>query len=146
MYCKEMTYEDFEGNMRTEKFYFNLTEAELIQMETSVEGGYNARVQAMVDADNRNQLIKIVKDFLDLSYGEKSPDGKYFTKNATITERFQSTQAYSDMYMLLATDDNEAQKFINGIVPKNFAKRVEDLKEKAAIKMAREAGVIEANA
>ena len=39
MLKKTHTYYDFDGQQRTEDFYFNLTEAELTELEYSMNGG-----------------------------------------------------------------------------------------------------------
>lgn len=36
---KVITYTDYDGNERKEKFYFNLTKAELTEMELSMREG-----------------------------------------------------------------------------------------------------------
>lgn len=120
MYCKELTYEDFNGNQVTEKFYFNLTKAELTEMEVSTPGGMQGYIQQIVDSQDGKQLIKLFKDLVLMTYGVKSEDGKRFKKNDDIRDAFVETNAYSELFMLLATDANEATKFINGIMPNDL--------------------------
>ena len=118
MIKKTITYEDFEGNQRTEDFYFNLTKAELVDMETSIDGGFEKRVQKIIAAKDENKLIKIFKDLVLRSYGEKSPDGRRFMKTPAIREAFAQTPAYSEIFMELVTNAELAAQFINGILPK----------------------------
>lgn len=112
------TYDDFNGVSRTETFLFNLTQAEVTEMEMSTEGGLAESVQRIIDAKDAPSIIKVFKDLVLKAYGEKSPDGRYFVKNDEIREKFMSTQAYSDIFMELGTDSDAASKFINGIAPK----------------------------
>lgn len=117
MYKKTMTYTDFNGVERTEDYYFNLTEAELTDMELSREGGLGETLKAIINTKDQVAIINMFKEIVVKAYGRKSPDGRYFVKNDTIREEFMSTQAYSDLFMELATDSDKAAEFINKIIP-----------------------------
>lgn len=118
MLKKTITYTDYNGNERTETFYFNLTQAEVVEMETGTNGGMAEMIQRVVDAKDMPSLIKIFKDIVLRAYGEKSPDGKRFVKSEEISTAFSQTEAYSQIFMELATDDKAAVDFVNGIIPK----------------------------
>lgn len=115
------TYTDYNGNERTEDFWFNLTKAECLEMNLSTEGGLDAYLQKIVDTKDVPKLIKQFKDLVLIAYGEKSADGRRFMKNDEIRTAFKETEAYSDIFMELATDANAATKFINGIIPQDLA-------------------------
>lgn len=117
MLKKTMTYVDFNGDERTEDFYFNLTEAEIADMELSREGGLSGMLTTIVNAKDQVAIINMFKEIVIKAYGHKSADGKHFVKNDAIREEFLSTQAYSDLFMELASDAEKAADFINGIVP-----------------------------
>lgn len=117
MLKKTITYVDYDGNERTETFHFNLTKAEIAEMELSVEGGISKLIEKIVEDQNGKQIIEIFKDIILKSYGEKSPDGKRFVKNQELRDGFSQTEAYSELFMELATDAIAAAAFINGIVP-----------------------------
>ena len=119
------TYVDFDGVERTEDFYFNFTKAELLQMELSVKGGFHAYIEQIVKAKNETELIRLFKELLEKSYGVKSPDGRKFIKNAEVLDDFKHTEAYSDLFMELATDADKASKFVNGIFPAALQAEVE---------------------
>lgn len=116
MLKKEMTYKDFNGVERKETFCFHLTEAELMQMELETEGGFRGLLQRMIDARDDVKIVKYFKEFIDLSYGVLSDDGKYFSKSPEALAKFKSTQAYSDLYMSLL-DADAAAKFIKAVAP-----------------------------
>ena len=120
MLKKTITYTDFNGNERTEDFYFNLTKAEVMEMEMSTTGGMAEMIQNIVAAQDAPAIIKIFKDLVLKAYGQKSPDGKTFMKNDQIREEFVSTEAYSNLFMELAFDADAAAKFVNGIMPKDL--------------------------
>jgi hypothetical protein len=117
MLKKTITYKDYNDVERTEDFYFNLTKAEVMEMEMSTTGGLAEMIQRIVAAQDAPAIIKIFKDLLLKAYGEKSPDGKRFVKSDAIREAFEQTEAYSILFMELATDDKKAAEFINGIIP-----------------------------
>lgn len=117
MYVKEIEYTDFNGVARKEKFYFNLTKAEILDMELGKTGGLTEYIQKILEAQDTPAIMSLFKSLLLKSYGVKSDDGRRFVKNDQIREDFEQTQAFSDLYMLLALDDEEASKFVNAIVP-----------------------------
>lgn len=117
MLKKTITYTDYNGTERTEDFYFNLSKAELMEMEMGIDGGMSAMVEKIIAAQNAPQLIKLFKELILKAYGEKSADGKRFIKSEELSTAFSQTEAYSDLYMLLATNADEASKFVNGITP-----------------------------
>lgn len=121
MYTKQITYTDYDGNERTENFYFNLTKAELIEMDMSVAGGLQKMVEKIVESQDAKQIMEVVKDIILRSYGEKSADGRRFVKSKEMATNFEQTEAYSELFMQIATDEKEATAFINGIVPRDLA-------------------------
>lgn len=117
MLKKTITYTDYNGEERTEDFYFNLTRAEVMEMEMSVNGGIAEMIQRVVAAKDGATIINIFKDVIKRSYGKKSLDGRKFEKNEEIWNEFERTEAYSILFMELATNADEAAKFVEGIVP-----------------------------
>lgn len=117
MLKKTITYTDYNGNSRTEDFYFNLTEAEVTEMELSVNGGLTEMIKRIVAAQDSKQIVECFKDIILRAYGEKSPDGKRFIKTQEVKDGFAQTEAYSKLFMELATDDKAAAAFVNAIVP-----------------------------
>lgn len=117
MLKKTITYTNYNGVECTEDFYFNLTKAEIMEMELSTSGGLAEMIQKIVAAQDAPAIIKIFKDLVLKAYGEKSPDGKRFIKSEEISKAFSQTEAYSILFMELATDADAASAFVNGIVP-----------------------------
>lgn len=121
MLKKEVTYENFDGEKVTEAFYFNVSEAELMEMQFEHEEGFDQFLTRIVKAENISKLIKEFKKLLLFSYGVKSEDGKRFIKSDKLREEFEQTAAYSKLFMELATNDKAAAEFINGVIPKSLA-------------------------
>lgn len=124
MLKKKVTYTDYNGVERTEDFYFNLTKAEITEMELSTAGGFAEMLQKVVAAQDGPTIIRVFKDLVLKAYGEKSADGKRFMKSDEISTAFSQTEAYSQIFMELATDSKAAADFVNGIIPADMAKEV----------------------
>lgn len=117
MIKKTMTYTDYDGVQRTEDFYFNLTKAEVAEMQVSTVGGLDKMIKQIISEQDGKRIIELFKDLVLRSYGKKSPDGRRFIKNQELRDDFAQTEAYSDLFMELATDADAASAFVNGIVP-----------------------------
>lgn len=117
MLKKEIEYVDYNGVNRKETHYFNLSKAEIMEMEMSTVGGFAEMIQKVVDAQDTPSIIRIFKDLILKAYGEKSPDGKRFIKSDELSTAFSQTEAYSVLFMELATNAESAAAFVNGIVP-----------------------------
>lgn len=124
MLKKIMTTTDYNGVERTEELYFNLSKAELMEMEMGTTGGLGAMIKKVIAAQDIPSIIKIFKELILKSYGVKSDDGRRFIKNDKLREEFSQTEAYSKLFMELATNSDEAINFVNGIIPADLAKEV----------------------
>jgi hypothetical protein len=119
------TYTDYDGNQRTEEFRFHFSQAELMEMELSTEGGFSARVNRIINANSHPELLQVMKTFILDAYGVKSDDGRRFRKNDEIRQAFLESPVYSRIFMRLTTGPNaaeEAAKFINGVTPEDMPK------------------------
>ena len=117
MLKKTITYVDYNGVERKEDFYFNLSKSEIMKMELGTTGGLAEKIQRVVDAQDGPAIMTIFEDLILTAYGEKSLDGKRFIKSKELSEAFSQTEAYSKLFMELATNDVAAANFINGIIP-----------------------------
>lgn len=116
MIAKTITYVDYNGVERTETFHFNLNKAELMEMELSTTGGMTETVHRIVEAQDTASLVEIFKTMILKSYGVKSADGKRFIKSDELRAEFEQTEAYSQLFMELATNNDAAAAFMNGII------------------------------
>mgnify|MGYP006341022033 FL=1 len=132
MYKKTIEYTDYNGNQRKEDFYFNLNKAEIMEMQLSEQGGLDERIKRIIEAQDQPEIIQVFKDLILKAYGEKSPDGKYFDKSHEISRRFSRTEAYSELFMELATNVPSAIEFVNGITPSEQKVTAEDVANSVA--------------
>lgn len=122
MITKEITFTDYNGQERNEKYQFNFTKAELTDMELSVNGGLSAMMERIKETDDRPELMRIFKDLILKAYGVKSADGKRFIKSEELRTEFSQTEAYSELYMELVTNTDSAISFFNGLIPNDLRK------------------------
>lgn len=123
MVKKTITYKDYNGTQRTETFYFNLNKAELAKMQLSEKGGLAARLTRILDMNDVPALTKFFEELIERSYGVKSDDGRRFIKSRELYEEFEQTEAYSQLFMELAQDENEAAAFVNGVMSSIMAEK-----------------------
>ena len=127
MFVKKIKFTDYNGNAREEDFYFNLNEAELAKMEMRTPGGMSAMLERIVQKLDGQQIIDTFEELINLSYGEKSPDGREFVKSPEITRKFMQTEAYNKFFMELCTDSEAASQFFNAIVPQRAEAETKDV-------------------
>lgn len=130
MFKKTMTYTDWNGVERTEDAYFNLSKAELVEMQLTTEGGFNNFIDRIVKAKDTVTLIKLYKELILKAYGRKSDDGRRFEKSDEISREFSETPMYSDLYIELVSDEEAGAAFIKGIMPANLAEQLDSLSNK----------------
>ena len=125
MLKKTINYTDYDGNKKTTEQYFNLNKAELLKLEMSVKGGYTAYVKRIIEAEDQPTIVEIFEDLIRRSYGVKTLDGG-FTKRKEDYDAFVSTEAYSELFMELASNSEAAAEFINGIIPADLAAQLHE--------------------
>ena len=118
MLKKTITYTDYDGNVRNEDFYFNLTKAELMEMDLAEAGGLEEMLTRIISLRDTAKIISVFKDIILKSVGIKSPDGRKFIKNQEIRDDFSQTEAFSDLYMEHDSNGNfvipEGKLFVMG--------------------------------
>lgn len=117
MYKITKKYTDFNGVEKEKDFYFHLSKADILKMELSEEGGMDKRLDRLVKTKDIKEAIKVFEGLLLMSYGIKTDDGR-FVRSEEARQEFISSAAYSEIYFDLATNPDEAQKFVNGVIPK----------------------------
>ena len=124
MLKKTITYTDYEDVERTEDFYFNLTKAELTKMNLSYPGGFVKHLMKMSQDMDAPGLITVISDLILKSYGEISSDGRRFIKSEKLSQEFEQTEAYSELFMELCTNAEATAEFITGIIPSSLREQI----------------------
>lgn len=139
MLKKTITYTDFDGIERKEDHYFNLTKAEMLEYDAMYadRGGVMKYLTWLVENQKTNELILAFKELILRSYGERDSNGR-FIKSQVIRDSFMASEAYSELFMEIAANEQNAGAFINGV----FA-GIPELKGKDLTKMAKDNNVID---
>lgn len=135
MLKKTITWTDYDGNERTDDYYFYISKPELIEWQASEVGGLDKKIERISREQDVKKVIELMKEMIQLSYGVKSDDGKRFIKNQEVLDEFMQTEAYSELFMELATDADAAADFINGILPAGLAEEVKKIEAANAKKL-----------
>jgi len=138
MISKTIKYTDYNGNERTEDFYFHLSKPELL--ETYIKGGEEKLIDSLKEAIASKDSVAVfdlLKEVIRLGYGEKSEDGRYFTKvdasGRRLGDLFMTSEAYSVLLMdELFRDISKATTFLMGMFPSDIRPSKEEID--AAIK------------
>ena len=126
MITKTITYTDFLDEERTETFRFNLSEAELMKWELSKEGTLTEHIKRIQETVDIPKLIDLYSELIDRSYGIMDPTGRKFVKTKEALEDFKATNAYGDLYMELATNQDKGAEFIAGVVSNKLKKLMDE--------------------
>jgi len=127
MIKKTITYNDYDGNTWTEDFFFNLSKSELMEMNFSESGGMEKMIRHIIDTKDIKKIIEVIKTIILSAYGEKSADGKRFIKvrdGRRLSEDFEQSEAYSELFMELSSNEDAASEFIKGVIPKDLSEEV----------------------
>lgn len=134
MLAKKIKYTDYNGVDQVETFHFAINKAELLELELSTNGGYENYLRRLINSRDQAEITKIFKKFILMSYGVKSDDGKRFIKSEELSKEFEQTEAYSELFVELATDTKAATDFFNGIIPPALYAEVKKEVEKRGLK------------
>lgn len=129
MFIKTINYKDFDGNERSEDFYFNLTQSEILKLETSLNGGLTSYMNLMVQKQSQPDIMSLFEKIIDASYGVKSLDGRTFTKTPEALAEFKSTAAYDKFFMEICMDEVKASEFLLKIMPSDISEKVQKAAE-----------------
>jgi len=126
MLKKTITYNTYDGDQLTQDFYFNLNMAEISKMELGVRGGLSNVMRRIANTHDVPSMVEYIDKFIELSYGVKSDDGTRFIKSEELTQEFKQSEAYAALFMELLGDPKAQQEFVNGIIPAEALKQINE--------------------
>lgn len=140
MLKKTITYEDFNGKMLTEDFYFHMTKLDLVELELQFEGGLDAKIKELTRTTDGPAAYQIFKDIVLNAYGEKSPDGRRFVKTPEVRANLEFSPALGELIISFLEDPQKAAEFTSSLLPKSL---VDEAKREAAKQRVSSDNVIE---
>ena len=131
MYIKEVEYTDFSGTKRKERFYFHLSESEVLKLEYSTDKSLGQVIKDMLDSNDQPAIMRKFDEIIALAYGIRSADGREFMKSEELTNKFMHSAAYNEIFIEMATDARQVAAFVNAVIPdmKNVIDRAEKNQE-----------------
>ena len=111
MLKKKIKYTDYDGVEREETFLFNLSKAELMEMELGTAGGLATIIHKIINEKDQPSIMKM------------DAEGHPLYTN------FSQTEAYSELFMELATNADAAAAFVKGIMPADVEIKDSDIPE-----------------
>lgn len=138
MFKYTVKYTDYNGVEREEQCFFNLSKAELMEMELSTKAGVEEMIRVMIATKDNAKIMETFKSLILKSYGIKSEDGRRFIKTQQLRDEFEQSEAYSEFFMSLLSDGDLQNKFINSVVS---GSNVPNMDEKEAIQKLKDLGL-----
>lgn len=111
-----ITYKNYENVEVTETMYFNLTQAECVELDLKFNGLEN-HLGRLSESGDKYETYRFFKELILASYGEKTTSGK-FVKNRESIEAFAASEAFSEFIFSLLNNTSKATEFFNSVIPK----------------------------
>ena len=142
MLKKTITYVDYNGNQRTEDFYFHLTQTKLVEVAMDLPDGLldafdetqgvtEEAALSVLNKLGKKGTFQFLKDLVMKAYGVKSDDGRGFIQNENLSLEFSYTPAFDAIMVEFMSDDLAASNFVNGVIPAKVSDKVEQAMAKA---------------
>ena len=132
MFSRTFTYTGYDGKPHTDTWWFNLSEAELYEMELSKIGGVNGMMNRLLREEKPGEIVKMFKEIILGAVGERSADGRKFLKNEEIRQDFYQSKAYSDLFVELVSSGEALSTFLRGAIPEDVRLKLEAADKEAA--------------
>jgi hypothetical protein len=125
MLKRDITYIDANGEKVTDTFYFNLNEVEIVRINADYKGGIEEVFKRAAKTGEQKELFEVIERIILSSYGERTEDGKGFTKNDILRNEFMNSFAYNALFKEIGANDDAAATFIKGVMPSEFSQDID---------------------
>jgi hypothetical protein len=133
MLSREIKFNDFAGNPRTEEHYFHIGAKQIADMNKNHPGGIIAWLQQVQAGKDQVKALEFLEELIRASHGVRSPDGSKFDRDADITDAFVNSPAYDQLIFELGQSEEATISFIMAVFPQAMADQAQavmDSKEK----------------
>lgn len=124
MITREITYTDYNGDEQTEKYYFDLTIPEMLELSFSSAGDIQSTLERLSNSRKVGEIFNIIQTLIFKSVGVKSDDGKRFVKNEEVLNDFKQSRGYEAFLMKMMQDTKYASKFIEQLIPQDRIRQI----------------------
>lgn len=131
MHKENITFKDHDGVETTRPFYFNISAAELAELElrNNLHGGFKAYLERVTNSGDGNVIMETFRDMIRMSYGVPQADGFGFLKSTDLSSAFMGSEAYSNFFLKLITQPDYAALFVRQILPQNIEETAERIRK-----------------
>lgn len=150
MFSRDFTFKGYDGNIHKETWWFNLSEAELAELQLGSVGGLDGMIKRMLRENKPDAVIETIKKIILKAVGERSADGCRFIKKqlpgmpwGEVGADFYESPAYSQLFTEIVSDADNFINFLLGAMPDEMAKAARKLQEEEKMKEKTEAATAE---
>lgn len=126
-----ITYVGFDNKEITKDFWFNLTKAEIAELQCEFPGYFEGYIERLKHDADVADVVAVFKALILKSYGKRTKENK-FVKSKEYSEEFAASDAYSELFIKFLDDENDfVSKFLEGALnatPAEVQKAIEDAK------------------
>ncbi len=129
MFVKLIRYQDFDGVEKTAECRFHLTKAELMKLNLRYGDDVAQKMKELEARKDNEAIFAMVEDVILTAYGEKVtlPDGReVFLKDELRRQAFQSSEAFSELVMEMATRKEAVAEFVSGVAPGSMIQAIRE--------------------
>lgn len=137
MFSRDFEYNGYDGQPKKDTYWFNLSEAELYEIELSSIRGFTGEMTKLMKEERTKEIVNAFKEIILSSVGTISPDGRKFLKSEAIKEDFYRSKAYSMLFVELVSSGEKLAEFLKGAIPEDIRKNMEEKEAEEATKAAK---------
>lgn len=132
MFSREFEYTGYDGKPKKDTYWFNLTEAELYEIDLSSVRGFTAQMNQLLKEERTKEIVEAFKGIILSAVGVVSADGRKFLKSEEIKEDFYRSKAYSQLFVELVSSGEKVAEFLKGAIPDEIRVKMEENNEEPA--------------
>lgn len=125
MFSREFEYTGYDGKPKKDTYWFNLTEAELYEIDLSSIHGFTGEMNKLLKEERTKEIVDAFKGIILSAVGVVSADGRKFIKNEEIREDFYRSKAYSQLFVELVSSGEKVAEFLKGAIPEEIRQKME---------------------
>lgn len=133
MFSRDFEYTGYDGQPKKDTYWFNLTEAELYEIDLSSIRGFTGEMTKLLKEERTKEIVDAFKSIILGAVGSVSADGRKFIKNEEIKEDFYRSKAYSQLFVELVSSGEKLAEFLRAAIPEEIRQKMEE-KEQENVK------------
>lgn len=127
MYKQVVNYTNYDGEQMSTILRFHLSQTEIIKLNYSTGGALQGKIRRLMEACTIGDIMEVLDDLIDASYGVKSDDGETFAKSKELLDKFKASPAYDEFYRFVISDEKNLVEFVTNILPAKLAGMVDKI-------------------